>query len=280
MKIIPIETRALTAAENQIREGTIRAYRILEGEPGPNNFALKLVNIEGHYYSPRHRHNFDQVRLQLEGEFDYAADGCFKPGSIGYFPESVRYGPQTTEGGSWNLLVQFGGASGSGYTPESEEERAAGELKKKGVFENGVYTWYRADGTKVNQDAYEAVWEHIHGRPLVYPAPRYERPVFMNTTHFDWVPVTGQPGVERKAAGTFTERETQLALYRIASGATLPLDGGSIYFVLKGTGVVNGENVAKHTTVSLAAGEQGALTATEGLECVQIRMGGAASKGA
>ena len=182
MQVVPIESRSVTALNNQIREGVIRAVRILEGEPGPDNFALKLVNIQGDFFSPRHRHNFDQVRLQLEGSFDYDRDGCFTPGAIGYFPEGTRYGPQTSSGNTWNLLLQFGGASGSGYTAESEEEHAAAALREKGKFEKGVYTYFNSDGTKVNQDAYEAVWEHIHGRALVYPKERYERPVFMNST--------------------------------------------------------------------------------------------------
>ena len=79
MQVVPIESRSVTALNNQIREGVIRAVRILEGEPGPDNFALKLVNIQGDFFSPRHRHNFDQVRLQLEGSFDY--------------PESVSHTP-------------------------------------------------------------------------------------------------------------------------------------------------------------------------------------------
>jgi hypothetical protein len=41
-------------------------------------------------------------------------------------------------------------------------------LKQRGVFENGVYTYLKPDGTKVNQEAYEVTWEHAHplfGRP-------------------------------------------------------------------------------------------------------------------
>ena len=196
MQVIPIESRQLTQFENQIREGVIKSYRILEGGSGAGMFSMRLVNIAGKYFSPRHRHNFDQIRYQIAGEFDYDADGCLRPGCAGYFPEGVRYGPQTSSGDTWNVLVQFGGASGSGYTPEREEERGAGELKAKGgKFEKGVFTYIKPDGTKVNHDAYEAIWEHIHGKPLVYPKARYERPVLMNTANYDWLPLSGQPGV-------------------------------------------------------------------------------------
>jgi hypothetical protein len=272
MQVVPIESRTVTALNNQIREGVIRAVRILEGEPGPDNFALKLVNIEGDFFSPRHRHNFDQVRLQLEGSFDYDRDGCFTPGAIGYFPEGTRYGPQTSSGNTWNLLLQFGGASGSGYTAESEEEHAAAALREKGKFEKGVYTYFNSDGTKINQDAYEAVWEHIHGRPLVYPKERYERPVFMNSKAFEWVPLKDQPGVASKMMGVFSERETKLAFYKVDSAAKLALEENSFYFFLSGTGEVNGETVGKHTTVHLKRMESGILAANADLECLQIKL--------
>jgi len=196
----------------------------------------------------------------------------FTPGAIGYFPEGTRYGPQTSSGNTWNLLLQYGGASGSGYTAESEEERAAGDLKKKGTFEKGVFTYHKEDGTKVNQDAYEAVWEHIHGRPLVYPKERYERPVFMNSANFNWVPVKDQPGVANKLMGVFSERETKLAFYKLDAGAKLAMEDDSFYFVLSGTGEAAGEAVAKHTTVHLKRGESGVLAAKTALECVQLRM--------
>jgi hypothetical protein len=272
MQVVPIESRTLTSLNNQIRDGVIRAYRILEGEPGAENYSLQLVNIEGDFFSPRHRHNFDQIRIQLEGQFDYDKDGCFAPGSVGYFPEGTRYGPQTSSGVTWNLLLQFGGASGSGFTAESEGERAAGELKGRGAFEKGVFTRYKEDGTKVNQDAYEAIWEHIHGRPLVYPKERYERPVFMNSGHFDWVPVSGQPGVRSKPMGVFSELETKIAFFKLAAGSVLPLEDQSFYFVLSGTGETAGQAVSRHATVQLGRGEPSALSAKTELECVQIRL--------
>jgi len=271
MQVIPIETRSLTSSATQLRQGEIKAYRLVEGDPGsPGNFALRLVNIAGDFLSPRHRHNFDQFRMQLEGTYDYGPDGTFTPGSIGYFPEGVYYGPQTSSGDTWNLLLQFAGASGSGYTSEAEGNRAADELKQTGRFEGGVYTWRREDGTKVNQDAYEAVWEHVHRRPLEYPKPRYERPVFMRAERFDWVAVPGVPGVEHKPVGVFTEREARIVLYRVSSGARLPLVGPALYFALSGTGSADGQAVRRHTTCHLEAGEQGELVASDALELVML----------
>ena len=270
MQVIPLESIEQTQLKNQYRDGVIRAYRIIEGEPGPGNFSLRLVNIAGKYFSPRHRHNFDQVRFQLAGTFDYAADGRLAPGELGYFPEGTRYGPQTCETDTSNLLLQFGGASGAGYTTEAEGQKAAEALKSKGVFEKGVFSHTRPDGGKVNQDAYEAIWEHIHGRELIYPKERYVRPVLMNTAHFAWLPVDGQPGCARKTAGVFSERGTRLVFFKADAGATLALEPLSLFFVLSGKGNVAGKPCLKHTTIHLKAGETASLVATEATALLQI----------
>lgn len=270
MQIIPRETRELTELKNQYRDGIIRAHRIIEGEPGPGNFSLRLVNITGKYFSPRHRHNFDQVRYQLAGTFDYAAGGKLAAGELGYFPEGTRYGPQTCEADTSNLLLQFGGASGAGYTTELEGQKAAEALKSKGVFEKGVFTSTKSDGGKVKQDAYEAIWEHIHGRELVYPKERYVRPVLMNPGHFAWLPIDGRPGSARKTVGVFSERGTRLAFFKSDAGAKLALEAMSLFFVLSGSGIVEGKPYLKHTTIHLKAGEAATLCAAEATELLQI----------
>ena len=270
MQVIPLESIPLTQLKNQYRDGIIRAYRIVEGEPGPGNFSLRLVNIAGKYFSPRHRHNFDQMRFQLEGVFDYEADGKLAPGELGYFPEGTRYGPQTCEADTSNLLLQFGGASGAGYTTEAEAQKAAEALQAKGRFEKGVFTYAKADGGKVNQDAYEAIWEHIHGRELVYPKERYVRPVLMDPAHFEWLPIDGQPGTMRKPMGVFSERATRLAFCNAEAGANLALEAASLFFVLSGAGSVEGRPYRKHTTIYLQAGEAASLVTTTATELLQI----------
>ena len=53
-----------------------------------------MVRNRGSYYTPRHRHNFDQIRMVMEGKFAYAGRKTMRQGSIGYFPEGTYYGPQ------------------------------------------------------------------------------------------------------------------------------------------------------------------------------------------
>lgn len=91
MQVIPIEDVAVEERQH-IREGVFRIQHILAGESDTlGNFALMLSSLPDTYYSPRHRHNFDQFRYQIEGDFD--SDGEMKPGSLGYFPEGTYYGP-------------------------------------------------------------------------------------------------------------------------------------------------------------------------------------------
>ena len=193
MRVIHLDDVPLVGRPN-IRGGTLLSRRLLCGESGtPGNFSLQLSSTPT-YYSPRHRHNFDQIRYQLSGDFDFSTDGVMKPGMVAYFPEGTYYGPQRCENGSETLVLQFGGASRSGYLSAEEHERAAAELASRGTFSNGVYTPLKPDGGKINKDAYEAVWEQVNRRLLVYPGERYLRPVFMDPENFDWQPVAGQPG--------------------------------------------------------------------------------------
>ena len=123
------------------RGGTFHFRHLLDGEPGTiDNFSLSMGRNDKDFVSPRHRHNFDQFRYQLEGDLNFARDGKMTPGMVGYFPEGASYGPQTSEATAMTIVLQFGGASGSGYLSRQEckqaHERAEASL---GTFEGGVY---------------------------------------------------------------------------------------------------------------------------------------------
>jgi hypothetical protein len=249
----------------------MRVKTLATGEPGtPGNFALMLSHTPDGYASPRHRHNFDQVRFQLEGDFDFGPDGVMHPGSIAYFPEGTRYGPQTDDDSSLTLVLQFGGASGAGYVSEAQYQTAAAALAQRGTFAGGAYTVLKADGGKINRDAYEAVWEVVNGRPLVYPEPRYARAVFIEPGGFAWTPCAERPGVCVKALGVFTERRTRLVLYRLEPGATLPLDDCSLYFVIDGSGEVGAAPFRRHATIYLKTAERAEVRAKSACELLHI----------
>jgi hypothetical protein len=263
--VIHLESVPLIERQH-VREGIFQSRRILQGIPHtPGNFSLQ-IGVTPRYYSPRHRHNFDQVRYQLDGTFDFGADGVMKPGSIAYFPEGTYYGPQASAAANSTLVLQFGGASGGGYVSPEQYEKAFTELGKHGTFAKGVYTRREPDGSRRNQDAYEAVWEEVNGRPLVYPRERYLRPVFMNPESFDWIPLDRRPGVSLKHLGQFSERRTRITFFHVAPEGALDLEENSIYFVIQGSGTVGSGDLrspsfpfSRHTTIHLVWGDHASL---------------------
>jgi hypothetical protein len=62
-------------------------YRcLLTGTPGTiGNFKLIFGTTHADYTTPRHRHSFDQIRLQVGGSFDYEKLGTMTEGMVGYF---------------------------------------------------------------------------------------------------------------------------------------------------------------------------------------------------
>lgn len=270
IRVIDVESAPMLGRAH-VRAGGFSSRRLLDGQQGtPGNFSLQLSLTPDTYFSPRHRHNFDQVRYQIEGEFDFASDGVMKPGSVAYFPEGTYYGPQSSSSRSLTLVLQFGGASGNGYMSTEQYDRAAAELREFGTFANGAYTVITPEGRKVNKDAYEAVWERVNGRPLVYPPERYSRPVFMEPRNFSWMPIENQPGARSKSLGEFSERRSQIAFYRVEPAAQFRLEGNSIYFVASGTGNAGAQDFRAHATIYLQDRTPATLSAREPVELLRI----------
>ena len=202
MKIVQTDEIPLKRALEH-RGGIFHGRIMVEGAPGAlDNFQVSYGQMGGDFNSPRHRHNFEQIRYQLEGVLDYGRDGKLIAGMVGYFPEAVYYGPQSQDPSiaCKTIVLQFGGASGSGYLSQAEVQAGMQELKQEGEFKDGVFR-RRADVEgKRNLDGYQAIWEHVNERPMVYPKPRYPQPIFMDPASYDWVPVEGAARRHREAA--------------------------------------------------------------------------------
>lgn len=275
MKIVQVEDVPLKRTLEH-RGGMFHGRIMLEGEPGTmDNFQLQYGQSAGDFYSPRHRHNFEQIRVQFEGQLEFGRDGTMKPGMIGYFPEGVFYGPQTQDPDAvekpLTAVLQFGGASGWGYVSRAEGKRAHDELLAFGEFKDGIY--HRKPGVpgKKNVDANQALWEHLNQRPIEFPKARYEKPVFMDSASFAWVPVDGQPGVEEKPLGVFTERRTEVSYFQFDGGVTYAAKGRCVIIAYRGAGTVAGQPLKKMTAVYLDKGETARFAASEAT--VLLRLG-------
>ncbi len=279
MKIVQGDQVEEVVRQFQHRQGQFIHRKLMTGTPGtPGNFALELVRTTDDFFSPRHKHNFDQFRYQVDGEFDFDRNGKMKPGIIGYFPEGTPYGPQSSSVSSLTLVLQFGGASGSGYMTQEEMEASTAELKKFGRFEKGVYRRNEDVEGKRNMDGYQAVWENVNRRPMQYPKPRYNDPIMMNPAHFDWVPVEGAPGVSDKMMGVFSERRCQAQFLKLDPKAQIKGHGRGLYVVLNGEGRVAGEAYRRFTTVYCEDGDDPLFSAASESEMLMLglpRVGGA-----
>jgi len=263
MKVVQLEdTPEVRGLEH--RGGTFHSRTIVEGKPGtPGNFKFSLSRLGTDYSGPRHRHNFDQYRYMIEGESDYGQDGPLKAGMLGYYPEGVHYGPQVNKTAIYCAVLQFGGASGSGYLLPREVKAGMEELKAFGEFKDGIF--HRREGSpgKRNMDAYQAIWEHVHGGEMQYPKGRYDAPIAMDSANFDWVPVRHAKGVSEKLFGVWTERRTQAGLIRLEAGGDFEVCGRGVYLMLKGAGTCAGQPLKQYSTVFLEQGERATLEASE-----------------
>ncbi|WP_421953722.1 hypothetical protein [Polaromonas sp.] len=229
------------------RVGTFRYKDLGEGEPGtPGNFFLRLVWSQTDFFSPRHLHNFDQVRVQIQGEFDFATDGVMKPGAVAYFPEGTPYGPQTSQDETIQLVLQIGGPSGAGYMSEVQRVAAVDALAKVGRFSEGRY-FAPGDTGSTGMDSLQAAWEYAQGRKMVYPPQRFQKPVLMNPEALAWQ--AGCRGIERRQVWDFGGQTVAVAQYRLAAASTLELEGPLSCFVEQGAGQVQaGGATGQHKT--------------------------------
>ena len=271
MQIVQGDEMPWDAEASSVRGGTLRKWPFLVGEPGtPGNFKFGLFHQTGDFYSPRHRHNFDQFRFQIEGECDFDRNGKMKPGQLGYFPEGAHYGPQTSNGPNLVAVVQFGGPSGSGYLAQRQVDAAYNEMKKFGTFDQGVFRRNEGVPGKKNMDSFEAVWEFANQRPIVYPKPQYADPILINPDAFRWQPVSGAAGVEEKALGTFTDCNIRCRRYRLSPRASFTASGRGLLLVLSGSGTVEGVPMRRYTAAYLKDGEQATYRADETAEILLL----------
>src|SRR5262245_45481182 len=111
------------------RGGTFHFRHLMDGTPGTmGHFSRCMGRNDKNVVSPRHRHHFGQFRFQLEGDPNVARDGIMTPGMVGAFPEGASCGPQTSEATAMTIVLQFGGASGSGYPSRQEVKLGMEEL--------------------------------------------------------------------------------------------------------------------------------------------------------
>ncbi len=255
------EEPALRGRVNNIRR---HRFPLDSGLPGVNlEFGYTLV--PNGYFTPRHRHNFEQLRYTLEGTF-VTGHGDMPPGVAGYFPEGAYYGPQQQSEDARILILQFQGPTGDHFLSNEEANAMVNQLKAQGgTFQDGFYTGHKPDGKRFNKDSYKAIWEELNGRKLVFPKPRYRTPVMMNVENFRWIPHRRQSGVAVKHLGTFSEYRSSMGFLRMAPGASFAAErheDAEIRYLLEGSVDYGGKTWSSGTYFYIPPG-----ATTEELKC-------------
>jgi len=242
-----------------MREGVLTQKHLLIGEDGsPNNYDLNTgLAGAGGWRTPRHRHDFDQIRYVIKGDYPYMDGKVLPEGWVAYFPESVYYGPQDRPEGLQTMVLQLGGASGNGYLSVAGRDAANAALQDKGEFKSGKFIYVDDAGVRQEQDGSEACFEFATGRKLKFAEPRYNDVIVMNPDAYAWVPGDAD-GVSIKWIGAFTERNAQIGFIKIDAGAvyeagTLPQT--AILYQTKGQVVVQDQDYAQGSAFEFLANE-------------------------
>src|SRR4051812_41493253 len=92
-----------------------RQKTLFSGEKGqPGNFemvVLRTVRTEAVRHYPRHRHDFDQLRMTLLGLPEWAPGFITPEGCVIYMAAGTHYGPYDRQEGEEQLHIQFAGAN-------------------------------------------------------------------------------------------------------------------------------------------------------------------------
>jgi len=260
--------------------GSYITRTLLTGNEGePDNYKLTIDGGEGNadWTTPRHRHNFEQVRYVLGGDFIIAKNEVLPAGWVAYFPESAYYGPQLKSANLSLLHLQYGGPSKIGYWSVAQRKKGYDDLiAKGGKFGDGVYTWFDEKGGRHNQDGAEAVWEQIFGRPIEYPVPRYRDLIIMNPDSFNWVRDPNTPGIARRSLGVFTERDIRIGFTRMEAGSSIRFGtepAVEILFIKEGSLSHDDETYPSMTAFSTEADERPVtITAKDPTELFYVKL--------
>lgn len=228
-----------------------------------DNFAIYLQELDDTFYTPRHRHNFDQFRIALKQPYNVGPKTDLQPGEMAYFPEGAYYGPQNGTPGTEVLSLHFAGPSRSRYINLKELSAGLAELKRRGTVANGIFTEVTGDGVKHNQDSYEAVWEQLEGMQMRYPKPRYATPLTIRPDEFQWRECVG--GARVKHLGTFTENEAALKMHQLAGSISISVGSERhrcVLVVIQGAIAHQSAEYAKYSCFLTNLGENCELSAT------------------
>jgi mannose-6-phosphate isomerase-like protein (cupin superfamily) len=275
MEVYQTDDMAWKPVVENSRTGLIERKYIREAEllPGMGYTAdvYHYMASETDFHTPRHHHNFDQIRYCISGEMDFGRGNRTKAGDIAYFPAGAFYGPQRIHEASI-LLIQWS----QGWVTRAAHDQAMQEMREIGEFKDGYFTYTDDRGRSRRKDSINAIWEHALKRPFRIPIPRYTGPITMNPDAYTWP--NERDGLQYKQLGRFTEHDLSIYQVRwVKGGAVQTLDVGrtQCLFTLSGQISMSGRSYESHTMLWSDFDESVAVEAAEGTEAIYIGFPGA-----
>jgi hypothetical protein len=243
----------------------VQYRRLFRGDPDrPGNFEMVVLRSprdDASIHFPRHRHDFDQVRLTLAGNPAWAPKREVPPGSVVYTAAGTFYGPYDRFADEEQLHIQFEGANHARFLDYDTLADARRRMSRDGRFERGIYITADDEGNETKTDAHQAVMEFLTGRPMTYPRSRYTDSIQIDPGLFGWD--EAGPGARTKQLGSFTECLTTLWTVQVDAGAEYAFPASAqtrLVFVQDGTGVAEGEEIGPWDGLLLGPGETGVVT--------------------
>ena len=191
-----------------------------------------------------------------------AATASSMPGMVGYFPEAVYYGPQSQDPSITckTIVLQFGGASGSGYLSRAEVHAGMKELAQANSRTacsaaiptspaSATSTATRRSGSTATGGRWSirsrATRADLHG----------SRP-----TTRGWRSTTSRASTKGSSV-SLPNGAARRASLRLETGAEFTARGKGVLVVVRGAGTIGDQPMRALTTVHLEAGKSVALEA-------------------
>lgn len=253
------------------RTGNVYRKYIREGEvlPGQRYYIrlTKFTSENGPFTAPRHKHDFDQIRVCLKGSQRFGEGFTSTKGCVGYFPSGTSYGPEHIEDAE-ALLIQWGPK----FISKADNDAAIARLRERGEFRDGFYEAVGPDGRPWKTDSIRAVWEEVHGRPVEVPAERYAQMVLVDTNEFSWTRDPARGGLEFKHIARFGADDLGIDVVRWIADALLGLSAErtQLLFVIEGSLTVDGAIHGAGAAAFSDFGSSEVVSATAGTQVYRI----------
>jgi len=170
MKIVQLEDAPLVRGLEH-RGGTFHSRTTAEGTPGTaGQFQVFVEQARHRLFRPAPPAQFRSVPLHDRGRVRLWPRWSIESRDAGLLSGRRAYGPQVNNTEIYCAVLQFGGASGSGYLLPREVKAGMEELKAFGTFKDGIF--HRNEGVPGRRNSMPPGHLGTYARPTKWSTQR------------------------------------------------------------------------------------------------------------